>query len=235
MGQGGKPDQSAFSHSRMRASIWSRGPPASFQGTSTGRTSRRGCHRYERDPAGNTWCWAAGAGREPLGALLDLYFLAHTLVPPGDTADPHLLVPARILFAVCAFRCLFPNQYKGNVVFHDTPLSSIFLTRLLATFAEVAFVYQLSHVLRLLDVARLGWVGSRGWRVLRDAASDVGEPDRRGVLPVLRQGRRPDGDVSTEIGGSQLCVERGRRGAECASRPRFPNVIRGRVASWIIQ
>jgi hypothetical protein len=28
------------------------------------------------------------------------------------------------------------------VVFHDTPLSSIFLTRLLATFAEVAFVYQ---------------------------------------------------------------------------------------------
>ena len=98
-----------------------------------------------------------------LGALLNLYFLANTLVPPGSTVDPHLLVPARILFAVSAFRCLFPNQYKGNVVFHDTPLSSIFLTRLLATFAEVAFVYQLSHVLRLLNVDRLGWVDALSW------------------------------------------------------------------------
>ena len=62
-----------------------------------------------------------------------------------------------------AFRCLFPNQYKGNVVFHDTPLSSIFLTRLLATFAEVAFIYQLSHVLRLLNVDRLGWVDALSW------------------------------------------------------------------------
>jgi len=98
-----------------------------------------------------------------LGAVLDLYFLAHTLVPPGSTADPHLLVPAQILFAVSAFRCLFPNQYKGNVVFHDTPLSSIFLTRLLATFAEVGFIYQLSQVLRLLNVDRLGWVEALSW------------------------------------------------------------------------
>jgi hypothetical protein len=98
-----------------------------------------------------------------LGALVNLGLLASTLVPPASTADPSLLVPARILFAVSAFRCLFPNQYKGNVVFHDTPLSSIFLTRLLATFAEVAFVYQLSHVLRLLDVDRLGWVQALSW------------------------------------------------------------------------
>src|SRR5499427_796022 len=93
-----------------------------------------------------------------LGALLNLYFLWHTLVPPASAVDPQLLVPAQILFAVSAFRCLFPNQYKGNVVFHDTPLSSICLTRLLATFAEVAFIYQLSHVLRLLNVDRVGWV-----------------------------------------------------------------------------
>jgi hypothetical protein len=71
-----------------------------------------------------------------LGVLVNLYLLANTLVPPGNTADPCLLVPAHILFAVSGFRCLFPNQYKGNVVFHDTPLSSIFLTRLLARFAE---------------------------------------------------------------------------------------------------
>ena len=98
-----------------------------------------------------------------LGALVNLAFLASTLVPPASAADPHLLVPAQILFAVSAFRCLFPNQYKGHVVFHDTPLSSIFLTRLLATFAEVGFVYLLSHVLRLLNVGRLGWVDALSW------------------------------------------------------------------------
>ena len=97
------------------------------------------------------------------GALVNLYFLASTLAPPESTADPQLLVPARILFGVSAFRCLFPNQYKGNVVFHDTPLSSIFLTRLLATFAEVGFIYQLSHVLRLLNVDHLGWVDALSW------------------------------------------------------------------------
>jgi hypothetical protein len=98
-----------------------------------------------------------------LGAPLNLYFLASTLAPPANAADPRLVVPAQILFAVSAFRCLFPNQYKGNVVFHDTPLSSIFLTRLLATFAEVAFIYQLSQVLRLLNLDRIGWVDALSW------------------------------------------------------------------------
>ena len=93
-----------------------------------------------------------------LGVLVNLFFLANTFVPPESSVDPRLLLPAQILFAVSAFRCLFPNQYKGNVVFHDTPLSSIFLTRLLATFAEVAFIYQLSRVLRLLNVDRVGRV-----------------------------------------------------------------------------
>src|SRR5262245_66564568 len=46
-----------------------------------------------------------------LGALVNLYFLANTLVPPRNAADPRLLVPAQILFAVSAFRCLFPNPY----------------------------------------------------------------------------------------------------------------------------
>jgi hypothetical protein len=98
-----------------------------------------------------------------LGAFVNLYFLANTLVSPGNAADPHLLVPAQILFGVSAFRCLLPNQYKGNVVFHDTPLSSIFLTRLLATFAEVGFIYQLSYVLRLLNLERLAWVDALSW------------------------------------------------------------------------
>src|SRR5262245_16469521 len=33
-----------------------------------------------------------------LGALVNLYFLAKTLVPAASTTDPHLLVPAQILF-----------------------------------------------------------------------------------------------------------------------------------------
>ena len=98
-----------------------------------------------------------------LGALVNLYFLAKTLVPPASTTDPHLLVPAQILFAVSGFRCLFPNQYKGNVVFHDTLLSSIFLTRLLATLAEIGFIYLLSCVLRRLNVHRIGWVDALSW------------------------------------------------------------------------
>jgi len=98
-----------------------------------------------------------------LGALVNLYFLTHTLMPPGRLADPHLLVPAQIFFGVSGFRCLFPNQFKGNVVFHDTPLSSIFLTRLLATFAEVGFVYLLSQVLHRVNVNRLGWVDALAW------------------------------------------------------------------------
>lgn len=101
-----------------------------------------------------------------LGALVNLFFLADTLVPPTSTADPGLLVPAQILFAVSAYRCAFPNQYKANVVFHDTPLSSIFLTRLLATFAEVGFIHQLAYVLRLLNVDRIGWVDALSWAMV---------------------------------------------------------------------
>jgi len=98
-----------------------------------------------------------------LGALLNLYLLANTLVPPASAVDRSLLVPAQILFAVSAFRCLFPNQYKGYVVFHDSPLSSIFLTRLLATFAEIGFVSLLATVLRRLNLERLAWVDALSW------------------------------------------------------------------------
>lgn len=101
-----------------------------------------------------------------LGALVNLYFLARSFAPPLDAVDARLLVPARILFAVSAFRCLFPNQYKGNVVFHDTPLSSIFLTRGLATFAEIGFLFQISEVLRLLNVDRIAWIDAVSWGIV---------------------------------------------------------------------
>src|SRR5262245_65482091 len=82
-----------------------------------------------------------------LGALLNLCFLLTT----PDNGDPLIAAPARILFAVSAFRCLFPVRYEHNVVFHDSIFSSLFLTRLLATFAGIAYVFQFSHVLRVLD------------------------------------------------------------------------------------
>jgi len=98
-----------------------------------------------------------------LGALLNLYFLVKTFALPSGTADPHIVIPAQILFAVSAYRCLFPGRYKDNVVFHDSPLSSTFVTRLLATFVEVAWIYQFSHVIRLLNVDHVGWVDSLSW------------------------------------------------------------------------
>jgi hypothetical protein len=98
-----------------------------------------------------------------LGALVNLYFLGRTLVPPLLFADTHVVIPAQILFTVSAFRCLFPVRYKGNIVFHNSPLSSIFLTRLLATFSEVALIYQLSYVIRLLNVAQTNWVDVLSW------------------------------------------------------------------------
>jgi hypothetical protein len=98
-----------------------------------------------------------------LGALVNLYFLANTLAMPAKAMDPHILVPAQILFAVSAYRCLFPVQYKGNVVFHDSVLSSVFLTRLLATASEVAYIYLLSLVIRRLNAERVEWVNALSW------------------------------------------------------------------------
>ena len=98
-----------------------------------------------------------------LGALLNLHFLANTWSQPAAAADPHILVPARVFFAVSAYRCLFPVQYKDDVVFHDSPFSSVFLTRLLATLSEVAYIYQFSHVIRLLNGDRVAWVDALSW------------------------------------------------------------------------
>jgi hypothetical protein len=97
-----------------------------------------------------------------LGALLNLYFLSNT-VSSSSAVDVELLIPARIFFVVSAYRCLFPVRYEHNVVFHDSPFSSIFLTRLLATFSEVTYVYQFSAVLRLLNVNHVVWVDALSW------------------------------------------------------------------------
>jgi len=98
-----------------------------------------------------------------LGALVNLYFLANTHALRSGEADPHIVIPAQILFAVSGYRCLFPNRYKDNVVLHASPLSSTLVTRVLATFAEVAWIYQFSHVIRLLNLEQVGWVEALSW------------------------------------------------------------------------
>src|SRR5262245_21384935 len=86
-----------------------------------------------------------------LGALINLYFLARTMTGSAVHADASIIVPAQILFAVSAYRCLFPVRYEHNIVFHNSVFSSVFVTRLLATFSEIAYIFLLAHVLRLLN------------------------------------------------------------------------------------
>ena len=102
------------------------------------------------------WLWVL-----KLGALINLYLIAGLFALA--TPDLYAVVPALILLGVSLFRCLFPNRYLDNIVFHDTPLSSIFLTRCLATFSEVAYIYQFSYVIRVLNVESVGWVDALSW------------------------------------------------------------------------
>jgi hypothetical protein len=85
----------------------------------------------------------------------------HEQVPDG------ILITAQIFILVCGYRCIFPNRYNDCVVLHDTWLSSIWLTRLLATFSEVSFLYQLSVLARDLNAIRpdgpLYWIDACAW------------------------------------------------------------------------
>ncbi len=109
-----------------------------------------------------------------LGAIANLYFLAHTFALRPGEGDPHVVIPAQILFVVSAYRCVFPNRYKDNIVLHGTVLSSTLVTRALATFVEVAWIYQFAYVLRLLNRQDVAWVDVLSWlMVLQVVASQV--------------------------------------------------------------
>ena len=98
-----------------------------------------------------------------LGSLINLYFLVNTRPLASGDADAYIVLPAQILFAVSAYRCLFPVRYEHNVVFHDSIFSSIFVTRLFATFSEIAYIFLFSHVLRLLNIDHVEWVIALSW------------------------------------------------------------------------
>ena len=66
------------------------------------------------------------------------------------------MIPCQVFAAVCGFRCIFPNRYNACVVLHDTWLSSIILTRCLATVAEPMLLYQLSVLATDLNHLRPG-------------------------------------------------------------------------------
>lgn len=109
-----------------------------------------------------------------LGALLNLCFLIDTLGIDPSRVDPQIVIPAQIFFVVSIYRCLFPVGYKDNVVFHQSPLSSIFITRVLATFSEVAYIYQFSHVIRLLNVQQVGWIDALSWLMVVEVSVSQG-------------------------------------------------------------
>ena len=71
-------------------------------------------------------------------------------------APSYSLTPARIFLFVNMFRCTFPNHFHNKIVLHDTLLSSIWITRFLATFSEVIFMYTLSALARDLNLIRDG-------------------------------------------------------------------------------
>lgn len=109
-----------------------------------------------------------------LGGLLNLYFLASASMLAVGDRDASVVVPAQIFFAVSAYRCFFPVRYEHNVVFHDSILSSIFLTRLVATLSEIVYIFLFSHVLRLLNLNHREWVIALSWLMVAQVVVSQG-------------------------------------------------------------
>ena len=93
-----------------------------------------------------------------IGAVLNLYFFYKTFSSPLLFTNLNLLIPARVFFLVSVYRCLFPVNYVGNIVFHKSIFSSVFITRLCATFSEIAMIYQISYLLHLLNVNNIFFI-----------------------------------------------------------------------------
>jgi hypothetical protein len=109
-----------------------------------------------------------------LGGLINLYCLANTFRAASGEGHAYIVLPAQILFAVSTYRCFFPVQYENNIVFHDSIFSSIFVTRVAATFSEIAFIFLLSHVLRLLNVNQVQWVIALSWLMVAQVVISQG-------------------------------------------------------------
>ncbi len=98
-----------------------------------------------------------------LGVLLNLYFLRETMIPPWVFKNDHILIPAQIFFIISAFRCFFPVNYVTNAVLHDSLFSSVFITRIFATFSEVAYIYLFSYIIRLFNASQIPFIDVLSW------------------------------------------------------------------------
>ena len=105
-----------------------------------------------------------------LGTILNLYFLFKTLTPPLLFVDLHIRIPAQVFFTVSAFRCFFPVNYVTSTVLHNSFLSSIFLTRLFATFSEVAYIYLFSYLIRLFNAGQIPLIDVLSWLMVVQVA-----------------------------------------------------------------
>ena len=86
-----------------------------------------------------------------IGGILNGYFFLQTFDLPLSLIDFNILLPAQIFFFVSSFRCFFPVNYNTQAVLHNSILSSVFLTRFLATFSEIAYIYLFGYILRMYN------------------------------------------------------------------------------------
>lgn len=87
-----------------------------------------------------------------LGAVVNGFYLIDAVQRAREGIDLRYAAPAAIFFLVSGWRCLLPNRYEENVVLHDTVLSSAFLTRVISTASEVAYIFLLAYALVAIDV-----------------------------------------------------------------------------------
>jgi hypothetical protein len=113
--------------------------------------------------AGNrlwTYAWWAGLCAVSLLNAVLWWWVAE-LDRPASPYRSAQLVLSGIYVAVCGFRSFFPRIDLERRCLWDTPLSSIFLGRSLATVAEIAFIVQCAlFVDRLGASSGLRWLGS---------------------------------------------------------------------------
>lgn len=83
------------------------------------------------------------------GTVLNLFLLWKSF---SSEAVVNVRLPAQIFFGVSAYRCMFPNRYSNSAVLHDTIFSSSLITRILATFTEISWIYQLSYIAQTIEV-----------------------------------------------------------------------------------
>ncbi len=98
-----------------------------------------------------------------IGGILNLYFFSKTLHPSLKNLDANFLIPAQIFFIVSAFRCFYPIHYTTSTALHDSYFSSVFFTRFLATFSEIAYIYQFSHLIRFLNINHIPIIDLLSW------------------------------------------------------------------------